>query len=158
MSPLQPTLPAAERLAIEDLYARYNWALDTGDVEGFADAFVPDCRVVTRLYGGRAYTYEGRQGAIDLAETLRLWSRFPGCQHYDGQLRLTPDTLAGRPACRVRSFTFMSDCRSEPPYPIRFAGHTEDTLVQVDGEWLFQERLIALWEGEVLSRFAAPST
>lgn len=146
---------AADRLDIEDLYARYNWALDTGDVEGFADTFVDDCRIVTRLYGDRSFTYEGRQGAIDLAETLRLWSRFPGCQHVDGQLRLTADAAAG-PAprtCRARGFTFMTDCRSDPPHPIRFAGHTEDRLVEVDGQWLFVERIIALWEGDVLAGF-----
>lgn len=144
------TLTAADRLDIEDLYARYHWALDTGDVEGFADAFVADCRIVTRLYGGRSYTYEGRQGAIDLAETLRLWNRFPGCQHYDGQLRLTPQAPG---ACQARGFTFMTDCRGEPPHPMRFAGHTDDQLVEVDGQWLFQQRVIALWEGDVLAGF-----
>ena len=32
-------LGAADRFAIEDLFSIYHWALDTGDVDGFADTF-----------------------------------------------------------------------------------------------------------------------
>ncbi|OOG82517.1 hypothetical protein B0E42_22005 [Pseudomonas sp. A25(2017)] len=151
--PLLNGLSAADRIDIEDLYSRYAWALDTGDVEGFADTFVPQSLVEVCTYTRIPNRYEGRQGAIDLAESLRVWDRFPGCQHYTGQLQLVGDGL-GR--CEARSYTFMTDCRGEAPYQIRFVGRTRDRLVRCAGIWLYEERLIQLWEGDVSSGFPAP--
>ena len=34
-------IPAEDRLAIQDLLARYAWALDTGDDEAYAQLFTP---------------------------------------------------------------------------------------------------------------------
>jgi hypothetical protein len=36
---------------------------------------------------------------------------------------------------------------------IRFAGYWDDRLAKTDGRWLFTERVIRLWDGEVLARF-----
>jgi len=41
----------------------------------------------------------------------------------------------------------------EPPFVLRFAGYYEDKLVKVEGQWLFKERIIRLWDGPVLSAF-----
>lgn len=151
-TPQSHNLSAADRIDIEDLFSRYAWALDTGDVEGFADTFVPDGVIVT-TYDGRVDRYEGRQGAIDLAESLRVWDRFPGCQNYTGQLQLISD---GQGRCHARCYTFMTDCRGEAPYQIRFAGHIRDRLVKRAGAWLFEERLIQLWQDDVSQAFPAP--
>lgn len=147
------SLNAAERIAIEDLYSRYAWALDTGDVEGFADTFVPESLVVVCTHTRIPNRYEGRQGAIDLAESLRVWDQFPVCQHYTGQLQLAND---GHERCQARSYTFMTDCHGDAPYQIRFVGRTQDRLVKRAGMWFYEERLIQLWENDVTQEFPVP--
>ena len=137
-----PPITAADRFAIKDLFSIYHWALDTGDVDGFADTFVGGGSVVVEVMS-RTKRYEGRAGLIDLAESLRAWDRFPGCQHYAGQMLIE----GGQAQCRVRSYCFVAECRGEPPYAIRFTGRSDDRLVCRDGRWLFEERFVQLWQG-----------
>ncbi|HSV35827.1 MAG TPA: nuclear transport factor 2 family protein [Ramlibacter sp.] len=140
-----PALTAADRFAIEDLISTYHWALDTADVEGFADTFAEAGSVELQVMN-HTTRYSGRAGLIDLAESLRVWDRFPGCQHYAGQLLME----GGGDQCRVRSFVFMTDSRGKPPYEMRFAGRSDDRLVRLHGQWLFEQRLIRLWQGDAL--------
>ena len=136
-------ISAADRLAIKDLISVYHWALDTGDVDGFADTFVEGGAVVVEVMS-RTKRYEGRAGLIDLAESLRAWDRFPGCQHHAGQLRIEGDAEQ----CLVRSYCFVAECRGRPPYSLRFIGRSDDRLICRDGQWLFEERVVRLWQGE----------
>jgi hypothetical protein len=145
MSMGSPLFSAADRFAIEDLFSIYHWALDTGDVDGFADTFVEGGSVVVEVMS-RTKRYQGHAGLIDLVESLRAWDRFPGCQHYAGQMLIEGDAAQ----CRVRSYCFVAECRGEPPYAIRFTGRSDDRLVCRDGHWLFQERIVRLWQGEAL--------
>ncbi len=48
-----------------------------------------------------------------------------------------PRSKATSQRCQARSFAFVTECRGEPPYTIRFTGYYEDSVVKVDGEWLF---------------------
>ena len=141
-----PPITAADRFAIKDLFSIYHWALDTGDVDGFADTFVEGGGAVVVEVMSRTKRYEGRAGLIDLAESLRAWDRFPGCQHYAGQLLIE----GGAAQCRVRSYCFVAECRGKPPYAIRFSGRSDDRLVCRDGHWLFEERIVRLWQGEAV--------
>jgi len=149
-----PPITAADRFAIKDLFSIYHWALDTGDVDGFADTFVEGGGAVVVEVMSRTKRYEGRAGLIDLAESLRAWDRFPGCQHYAGQLLIE----GGAAQCRVRSYCFVAECRGKPPYAIRFSGRSDDRLVCRDGHWLFEERIVRLWQGEAvdLKSFGMP--
>ena len=36
------SLPASDKIEIQELVARYNRAIDSGDVEGWVDTFLPD--------------------------------------------------------------------------------------------------------------------
>jgi hypothetical protein len=143
---MNDTLSAADRIAIEDLFASYHWLLDTADVEAFADLFAGGAIVELAFMHGIT-RYEGRAGMIDLAESLRLWEPFPGSQHYDDQMLIESD---GENRCRVRSFCFVADCRGEPPYLLRFAGRRDDRVVRVDGRWLFEHRYVQLWKGNAM--------
>jgi hypothetical protein len=139
-------LSAADRFAIEDLFALYHWALDTADVDGFTDTFVEDS-VVDLQFMGRISRHRGRAGLVDLAESMRAWNRFPGVQHFSGQQLFAPE---GDNRCRVRSFVFVAECRGEPPYELRFAGRSDDLLVRHEGRWLFQQRLVRLWQDDAM--------
>lgn len=137
-----------DRLAIQDLVARYAWALDTGNVDALVACFVPDGLVIEDVFE-EADRWEGHAGLRRLGEHYRAVPNFPGRQHHVSQL-LVEGCGERRSA---RSFAYVTECRGEPPYVTRFAGYYEDQLVKVDGAWLFSERLIRLWDGPVLQRF-----
>ncbi len=137
-----------DRFAIEDLLARYAWALDTGDVDALVDCFLPDAVLIEDVFE-EADHWRGHAELRRLGEHYRGVPNFPGRQHHVTQIR-----IEGEGARRaVRSFVFVSECRGEPPYLVRFAGYYEDQVVKQDGVWRFRERLVRLWDGPVLGRF-----
>lgn len=140
-------LSAMDRFAVKDLFSVYHWALDTADVETLVDTFVEDAVVVLRSLRGNT-RYVGRTGQMDLAESLWSWERFPGCQHFAGQIQMVGE---GPQHCRVKSFHFVVESRGKSPHSVRFAGRSDDRLVRRANRWLFQERLISLWSGEAIT-------
>ncbi len=48
-----------DRLAIYELYARYSWALDTGDTEGYVALFTPDAEATEETREGGARSSQG---------------------------------------------------------------------------------------------------
>jgi ketosteroid isomerase-like protein len=141
-------LTVADRLAINDLLAQYAWALDTGDVDSLVRCFTADA-VITEEVFEDPDRWEGRDNIRRFAEHFRNVSNFPGRQHHVTQLVVKGDAKR----CSARSFVFVTECHGEPPYTLRFAGYYEDKLAKVRGRWLFRERIIRLWDGEVLARF-----
>ena len=148
------TRPSVEdRLGVQDLIARYAWALDTGDVEGVVGCFTPNGEVIEEVFEDPD-RWEGHAGIRALAEHYRTAAGFPGRQHHVSQSQLTGDSQR----CHVRSFAFVTECRGEPPYTLRFTGYYDDEIVKVEGQWLFSRRIIRLWDGEVLARFPGRGT
>jgi len=145
-------LTTEDRLAIQDLLARYAWALDTGDVDSFVACFTPDAVVIEEVFE-EPDRWVGHEGIRRLAEHFRAVPDFPGRQHHVGQTIIEGTA----PIWTARSFAFVTECRGEPPYVVRFTGYYEDKLVKVDGEWLLKERIIRLWDGPVLRRFPGHS-
>lgn len=141
-------LTIEDRIAINDLLARYAWALDTGDVDTFVACFTPTAVVIEEVFE-EPDRWEGAHGIRALAEHFRSVPNFPGRQHHVSQVLVEGDSARSS----SRSFVFVTECRGEPPYVIRFAGYYEDQIVKSSGHWLFQQRIIRLWDGEVLARF-----
>ena len=137
-----------DRFAIQDLLARYAWSLDTGDVDGLVACFTPDARMVEEVFED-ADIWEGHDGIRRISEHYRNAPNFPGRQHHTSQLLIEGDTEE----CRARSFAFVTECHGEPPYLLRFAGYYTDHIVKTQGQWLFRERIIRLWDGAVLKGF-----
>ena len=77
-------LSAEDRLMIHDLYARYAWAEDQGDLDAFADCFTEDA-VVRLLDEARGRDEIRRREERFVAED----SGFPGAQHFASQLEIT---------------------------------------------------------------------
>lgn len=146
--PKAKPLTVADRVAISDLIADYAWALDTGDVDALVACFTPDA-VVTEEVFEDPDRWEGRENIRRFAEHYFNVPNFPGRQHHVSQLLAKGDSKR----CSARSFAFVTECQGEPPYTLRFAGYYEDKLVKVRNRWLFRERVIRLWDGEVLARF-----
>lgn len=141
-------LTVRDRIAIGDLLASYAWALDTGDVDGFVACFTPDAVVIEEVFE-EPDRWAGHANLRRLAEHYRSVPDFPGRQHHVSQVMVEGDGTQAR----VRSFTFVTECRGEPPYVLRFAGYYEDRATKVRGKWLFAERIIRLWDGPALARF-----
>lgn len=135
------TLAAADRFAIEDLFARYHWALDMADTAAFVDTLVDDA-VVEIHFHAQCFRYQGAAGMAELIDRMRAWNRFPGCQHHGGQLLLEADEQGWR----ARSFLLVAEARGEPPYSVRYAGRSDDRLVRHDGQWRFGHRIVRLWD------------
>jgi uncharacterized protein (TIGR02246 family) len=145
----RPHRPGIEdRVAIQDLIANYCWALDTGDIESFVACFTPDAVLIEEVFEDPD-VWKGHDGIRELIEHYSQSAGFPGRQHHVTQTQVTGDAER----CQVRSFAFVTECRGEPPYTLRFTGYYEDSVVKVNGEWLFRERIIRLWDGPVLARF-----
>ncbi|MBZ5694613.1 MAG: nuclear transport factor 2 family protein [Acidobacteriia bacterium] len=141
-------LTMEDRITINDLLAKFAWALDTGNVEALVACFTPTAVVVEEIFE-EPDRWEGQENIRRFAEDYRRAPDFPGCQHHTSQVLIEGNSLRSA----VRSFVFVTECRGEPPYPIRFTGYYDDQLVKLEGRWLFQWRTIRLWDGEILARF-----
>jgi hypothetical protein len=142
------TLSVEDKLAIHELLARYAWTFDTGDVEGFVGCFTPDAVLAEDAFA-EPDRWNGSAEIRSMAEFFFSRPSFPGRQHHVSQVMIDG---AGEP-CRVRSFCFVTDCKGEPPYFVRFTGYYDDVVVKVADRWLFCERTIRDWSGPILGAF-----
>lgn len=146
------TLTVEDKFAIHELLARYAWSFDTGDVEGFVACFTPDAVLCEDAFA-EPDRWQGHDGIRAMAQFFFSRPSFPGRQHHVSHILI--DGAAGQ--CRVRSFCFVTDCKGEPPYLLRFAGYYDDVVVEIDGQWLFRERMIRDWSGPILGAFPGQS-
>jgi ketosteroid isomerase-like protein len=145
---LAAPLTLEDRFAIQDLVARYAWALDTGDIDGLIACFTPDARMVEEVFEDPD-VWVGHEGIRKVSEHYRNSKGFPGRQHHTSQLQVEGDGER----CTARSFVFVTECHGEPPYLLRFCGYYQDSIVKTASGWLFDERIIRLWDGEILKAF-----
>jgi uncharacterized protein (TIGR02246 family) len=128
-------LSADDRLAIMDLIARYAYALDSGDLEGYANNFATD-GVLFERHHGRAQIKdyvaqlmrEGRAGPLPNGDVA--YRHFVGSPVIDG---------AGERAI-VHSYLLWVNMGSEPP--VSAAAEYTDECVKLDGRWFFQSRVL----------------
>jgi hypothetical protein len=135
---------AADRAAIEELLARYLFALNWRDAEAYASTFTEDG--VLDWAGGVA------EGRAAIAEEMRgadavFGEKEPAdAPHHPARLRhfITNFVLkTDGDAATVRTYwlELNNDNRKRWPY-VGGYGHSEDALRKVDGAWLFARRTI----------------
>jgi hypothetical protein len=144
----------ADRIAIDDLYSEYLWALDTGDTEGWLNAFAPDAEVWEDQRDGTTWKGRGREELRQLILKFHGDPHFPGHQHRE-TARLFSADPEGRPDhWAVKSYTSATAFDVEThTATLYWAGYYRDIVGRIDGEWKLVKRWIAPWKGEVLSRF-----
>jgi uncharacterized protein (TIGR02246 family) len=136
---------AEDRAQIEDLQARYLFALDFRDPEAYAATFTEDGVLD---YGAGKIT--GRKAIADMVATMRA----------NAERQQAADTSGLRPAAgrhnisnivleidgdRARGTAYwfhMGNANPERAAQVNSFGHYEDELVKVNGEWLFSLRKI----------------
>ena len=136
-----PASTTADQLAIQDLMARYEWALDAGDAKGYAANFAVDGKMV---FGG---TNE-RVGRATIEKEIETLNRSfsgafpagvkPRIQHILSNLVIVQhgDTA------EAKSFWTEIWNPTGKAMGVRAAGHYEDKLVKAGGKWLFARREI----------------
>jgi hypothetical protein len=142
-----------DRAEIEDLYARYMWALDTGDSEGFAACFTSDALVHEVQPDGAVSSHR----ALSFVEDgYHADPHFQGHQHRHDNVVFHPDPEGREDHWQVRAYVFSTYAQRNPPgateHPpatVTWSGFYIDTVAKVDGAWRYVERNIAPWTGEV---------
>ena len=129
---------AEERALIENLQARYLFALDFKDHDLYVTTFTPDG--ILDVGNGAVVGREAIKAAV---------ANMPGGRHHITNLvlRIDGDRATGRAAW------MHTGKNAEGRMMIGGFGHYEDDFVKVDGEWLFARRRIY---NEGRAEWAAP--
>ena len=141
MSSEATRLTADDRAEITELFARYAWTGDTGDIDGYVGLFTED-----GVFDGVSGYYDAEAGLRRLAEEMHKGLRSRGLQHWVGNSMFS----GTGERCVVQSMCFAPR-RIENEHMIVFVGYYVDTCVKVEGEWKFERRRWRPWAGEVVT-------
>ncbi len=133
-----------DRALIEDLQARYLFAFDWHDAQGYANTFTEDGVLD---YGGgeikgrkaiAAFIESGRQSSAESRAKTPAGERPRVGRHIISNIVVKID---GK---RARGLAYWTHMTSGPTGygTVDFFGHYEDEMVKVDGQWLFARRRI----------------
>ena len=145
-------LTAEDRLQIHELYARYAWALGTGDTEGFVACFTADAVLCEDIFE-EVDRWVGVANIRAMIEFFRKLPMFPGRQIHVSQILI--DGSGER--ADSKAFCFVTYCAGEQPFPVSMLGYYTEVVVKQGGRWLFKERVIRDWSGPVLRAFPGQS-
>ena len=127
-------LSAEDQLAIRDLAARYNHAIDGGDGAAYADTFVDD----GALDAGQLCV-EGRAALEQFGSSFAGTVRAP--RHIATSLIIDGDD----DHAELRAYVQMFAMVGEPPrHEVTASGTYRDALVKVDGAWRFVRRTFTI--------------
>jgi hypothetical protein len=142
------SVSVADRMEIQELVARYCWAIDTRDGEALAATFTPD----GVFDGGRRF--EGREQLIGFGRGDHVAPNRPetAAQHW-----VTNMVFAGHDGgATVRSYFVRHSIVDGAPALTR-VGYYIDELVKSAGQWLFKSRQYRDWPPPVTAVGSAPS-
>ena len=129
-----------DRALIEDLQARYLFAMDFRDPEAYAATFTEDGVLD---FGGQVKGRKAIHGMItgmrDSAATQKPGEGAPKGRHSITSMVIKVD---GDKATAVAYWFLMVNDNPERKTSLNSFGHYEDELVKVDGQWLFSLRKI----------------
>jgi hypothetical protein len=133
-----------DRALIEDLQARYLFAFDFGDAEGYAGTFAPD-GILDFGWGeikGREaiakFIVDGRKRTEEARAKTPAGQRPSVGRHIINNIVVKVDGNRAHSVAYWSHMTSGADGRGG----VDFFGHYEDDLVKVNGEWLFARRRI----------------
>ncbi len=135
-----PASTTADQLAIQDVMARYEWALDGADAKGYAALFADDGVLV---FGGNQ-----RKGHAAIQTEIETLSKtfaksFPSGQPPKIQHILSNLVVVQHgDTAEAKSFWTEIWNPTGKAMGVRAAGHYEDRLVRKGGKWWFARREI----------------
>lgn len=123
-------LSTEDQLAIWNLAARYNHAIDSGDGVAYADTFVDD-----GVMQAGELVVEGRAALEQFASSFAASVRAP--RHIATSLIIDGDGDHAGLRAYVQMFTMVGE---PPKHEVTASGTYDDTLARVDGAWRFVRR------------------
>jgi uncharacterized protein (TIGR02246 family) len=153
-----------DRALIEDLQARYMFAFDYGDPEGYAGTFTPDGVLdygAGEIKGRHAiaqFIEAGRKRTEEARARTPPGKRPNVGRHIINNMVITVD---GNKAHGVAYWTHMTS-GPDGRGTVDFFGHYEDEMVKLDGRWLFSRRriyneAIPEWASQYVNPVKTPS-
>lgn len=124
-------LTTQDHIDIEQLYATYNHAIDSGDGEAWAATFTPDGTFNTRFTGKEA-----------LVGFIKMWrEKMNGAnrRHWNSNLRITPSAEGASATVML----MLLDVGTKPP-SIVSTGQYTDVLVKTPNGWRFKTREVKI--------------
>lgn len=131
---------ADDRAQIQDLQARYLFAMDFGDPESYVELFTEDGVLV---WGNG--TAVGRDEIYEVANTgMRRQPPNDGLRPPKGGHNITNTVIEidGDQARAVAYWVAVGNSNPERSAGVGAYGHYEDELVKIDGRWYFTKREI----------------
>lgn len=111
---------------IQQLYARYNEAIDSGDGEAYAATFTPD---------GIFNTYKGHDALVGFIQQWKEKMNGANRRHWNTNLVITPTAEGASGSV----YLMLLDVGVRPPAIVSTAKYT-DALVKTADGWRFKQR------------------
>jgi hypothetical protein len=121
------TLSAQDYFEIQQLYARYNIAIDSGDAEGWAATFTAD---------GVFNTFSGHDALVGFIKTWREKLNGATRKHWNNNLQVTGNSKEAS----ATTYLMLVDLSTKPP-SILMTGAYTDSLVKTKDGWRFTKRM-----------------
>ena len=125
VSEAQSPLTAEDHAEIQQLYARYNLAIDSGDAEGWADVFTAD-----GVFGNS----EGRAALIEFANGFHE-GQGGNARHWNTNIHVTGTADGAEGTCYLLLWNV-----GVRPATVIVSGIYHDTLVKTAAGWRFTSR------------------
>jgi actinorhodin biosynthesis protein ActVIA len=122
----KPTLSTQDYIDIQQLYAKYNDAIDSGDGEAYAATFTPD---------GVFNTFKGKDALVGFIEQWKTKMNGLTRRHWNDNLIITPTAEGASGSV----YLLLIDVSVRPPV-IGSAARYTDSLVKTPQGWRFKQR------------------
>jgi hypothetical protein len=122
-------LTTQDYIDIEQLYATYNHAIDSGDGEAWAATFTPDGSFNTR--------FTGKEALVGFVKMWREKMNGANRRHWNSNLRITPSAEGANGTVML----MLLDAGTKPP-SIVSTGMYSDVLVKTPNGWRFKTRVV----------------
>lgn len=119
-------LATQDYIDIEQLYATYNQAIDSGDAEAWAGTFTPD---------GTFNKFAGHDQLVGFIQQWKEKMNGGNRRHWNTNLRILPS----KEGATASVFLMLLDVSTKPP-SIVATGTYSDTLVKTASGWRFKTR------------------
>lgn len=138
-----PKLPVEDRLDIEELFAKYCWGMNTGDIDAVLACFTADA---VMIYPPHAPVQGHQKIRASVEDT---WYSRPGW--FVGRQHLATNFVMSRQddGVRVKAYWTIAQRNLESMQMYLLSlGHWDNLCVKQSDTWLFKSQLVVIWKSD----------